>query len=65
MPDHGFGRCDGHHGMVDFSKSGEVRLLRFMPRSLALALWPKIIPGRRWRSCCGLLLAGKLSARTT
>jgi hypothetical protein len=19
MPDHGFGRCDGHHEMVDFS----------------------------------------------
>jgi len=34
----------------------------------ALSRWhsgQKIIPGRRWRSCCGLLLAGKLSARTT
>jgi hypothetical protein len=28
MPRHGFGRCDGHHEMVDFAPTAVGRLLR-------------------------------------
>jgi hypothetical protein len=35
MPDYGFGRCDGHHEMVDFrlKKCSGLRLFRAMKKS--------------------------------
>ena len=46
MPDYGFGRCDGHHKMIDFrlEKSSGLGLL---PRLARIVVWDSIGVSRK------------------